>query len=74
MDEDWRSWVKDPPTGHEFVEWTHFNHRDGLSAPQVNRPDDLLAAWEGKQWNLAAIFWRPVRSADVVHLPSSRTR
>ena len=65
--DDWRCWANTPPA-EEFVEWARFDHRDGLSPPQVSRVADLHAAWDGKQWNLAAIFWRPAKSADIVNL------
>jgi hypothetical protein len=69
--DDWRSWTKDPPDGHEFVEWARLHHREGLMASKVSRVADLHAAWDGKQWNLAAIFWRPAKSAEVIDLHQS---
>jgi hypothetical protein len=60
--EGWSNWAKHPPDGHDFVEWVRLDHRDGVSAVQTNRVADLHAAWDGKQWNLAAIYWRPARS------------
>lgn len=55
---DWNCWANTPPEGHELVEWVRLDNR-GESAAQVSRVSDLHAAWDGKQWNLAAIFWRP---------------
>jgi hypothetical protein len=69
--DDWISWIKMPPEGHEIVEWVRLDNR-GLSAVHVNRLADLHAAWDSKQWNLAAIYWRPAKS-NVVPMKRHQT-